>query len=373
MAVDEEKTGQVQDSTVRDRAVEHLTNFSRDLSEEEPFFLAVGLRKPHLPFIVPQEFYDIYPKESIELTPNNYAPVDMPKVAYASYELQGEERSNDNSERHQRFLLMRRSEATIYNNNISSYLLVVASLLIAGYADVAETNFTGQVNETLDDAKALEEVRGYQAAVSYTDHNVGVLLDTLKDLNLWDNTIVVFWGDHGWKLGHHGAWCKHTNFREDTNSPIIMRVPGATPAITDSLIEHVDLAATLADVAGLETLPTCPASNPGSVDRCTEGQSFKRLIEDPSIEWKNASYSQYIRGKVMGYSMTTKTARFTAWVNFDTEKNVTDWSGVQPEYYDHSSDPLENKNLALLDEYADNVALMFEQVKAGWRATISSL
>ncbi|GMH88472.1 hypothetical protein TrVE_jg6962 [Triparma verrucosa] len=332
MAVDEDKTGQVQDSTVRDRAVELLTNFSKgtDLSEDQPFFLAVGLRKPHLPFIVPQEFYDLYPKESIELTPNDYAPWDMPSVAYASWELQG-------------------------------------------YQDVADTNFTGQINETLDSSKALEEVRGYQAAVSYTDHNVGVLLDTLKDLNLQDNTIVVYWGDHGWKLGHHGAWCKHTNFREDTNSPIIIRVPGASAAITDSLIEHVDLAATLADIAGLTPLPTCPANDPGSVDRCTEGQSFKRLIEDPSLEWKNASYSQYIRGKVMGYSMTTKTARFTAWVAFDTEKNVTDWSNLQAEYYEHTTDPLENRNLANLDEFAADVAEMFEQVKAGWRATSSTI
>ena len=77
-------------------------------------------------------------------------------------------------------------------------------------------------------SSARQEVRGYQAGVSYTDNNVGVVLDELKALGHWNNTVIIFWGDHGWKLGQHGAWAKHTNFHCDTNTPVMLRVPGLT-------------------------------------------------------------------------------------------------------------------------------------------------
>jgi iduronate 2-sulfatase len=276
-----------------------------------------------------------------------------------------------------------------------------ASYELQNFPDVAATNFTGKINETLVDWKAREEVRAYQAGVSYTDSNIGAVLDELKAVGHWKDTIVLFWGDHGWKLGQHGAWAKHTNFFCDTNTPLMLRVPGITDGgmLSHALVEHVDIMATLVEAAGLPPVPTCPEHEPWKISRCTEGQSFLPLLSSKSnrMHWKNASYSQYPRinvkdsrgvpvPQIMGYSMNTdKGMRFTAWVEFDGVKNQTNWNmhncsfhynkmdncGV--ELYDHNSDPDENRNLAYLEDYKESVAQMLQQLKAGWRSTASAL
>lgn len=336
--VDEERTGLCQDSQVRDKAVYWLRNLSAR-TDATPWFLAVGFRKPHLSFAAPKQFYDLYHPDDTKLAANPYAPVDMPEIAYASYELQS-------------------------------------------YPDVAKTGFKGRINETLVDWKAKQEVRGYQAGVSYTDHNIGAVLDELKRLGHWDDTIIVFWGDHGWKLGQHGAWAKHTNFHHDTNTPLMLRVPGLTDGgkLSRALVEHVDIMATLAEAAGLEPLETCPETKPWTVRRCTEGKSFLKLARDPTLPWKSASYSQYPRagGKIMGYSMNTdKKFRFTAWVEFDPSTNTSSFTMRNKrcglELYDHNDDPGENHNLAYQAKHQDLVKQLFEQLQAGWRVTASSL
>ena len=264
-------------------------------------------------------------------------------------------------------------------------------------------------------------MRAYQAAVSYTDHNLGAVLGKLRESAvLWRSTLVVFWGDHGFKLGHHGAWCKHTNFQEDTATPLLLRLPGVTDGkalVSDALVEHVDLMATLVDAAGLPPVPTCPADKPWGVARCTEGVSLVPLARAPSTAWKNASFSQYPRAHkgswngIMGYSMRLPAARFTAWVLFDSAKNTTAWRmddercgfelweprGSPPHSlhrsqcihpvrsaplrsvlracrrYDLAADPLENVNLAYQKSEARRVQAHFEQLKAGWRATATEL
>lgn len=340
-SVDEKATGLCQDSEVREHAVSWLRNLTNRQSSQ-PWFLAVGFRKPHLSFAAPQEFYDLYNVNETKLASNPFAPWDMPAIAYASFELQGQ-------------------------------------------PDVKATGFTGQINETLVDWKALEEVRGYQAGVSYTDHNIGVILDELKALGHWNNTVIIFWGDHGWKLGQHGAWAKHTNFHDDTNTPVMLRVPGVTDGGVKShaLVEHVDIMATLLEAVGLAALPTCPQKEPWLTSHCTEGQSFLRLASQPAAPWKNASYSQFPRGGMMnppymGYSMNTdQNLRFTAWVDFNSRSNTTTFSMQGRkcgfELYNHSTDPDENYNLAYQGEYKDKVAEMFEQLKRGWRATASKM
>eukprot|EP00468_Gymnochlora_sp_CCMP2014_P008037 CAMPEP_0167754904 /NCGR_PEP_ID=MMETSP0110_2-20121227/8531_1 /TAXON_ID=629695 /ORGANISM="Gymnochlora sp., Strain CCMP2014" /LENGTH=512 /DNA_ID=CAMNT_0007640839 /DNA_START=19 /DNA_END=1558 /DNA_ORIENTATION=+ len=339
--VDEEKTGQIQDSQVRDHAVSWLRNLSRRDSDK-PWFVAVGFRKPHLSFASPSRFFDLYPEDEIKLANNPYAPRDMPEIA------------------------------TPLGNS-------------KNYPDVAATGFKGHINETLVNWKAKEEVRAYQAGVSYTDYNIGVVLDELKALGHWNDTIIVFWGDHGYKLGQHGAWCKHTNFQTDTNTPLMIRIPGRTEGgiVSDALVEHVDIMATLVEAAGLENVETCPEEKPWTVRRCTEGQSFLKLIDNPDAPWKNASYSQFPRDpgaprSYMGYSMTTdKKLRFTAWVDFNETTSTTTFSMNGPrcgfELYDHNIDPDENTNLAYRSEYKEMVAKLFGQLKAGWRATANAL
>jgi iduronate 2-sulfatase len=283
-SVDESQVGLCQDSQVREHALGWMRRLANGTEGSAPWFLAVGFRKPHLPFVCPQEFFEPYPETSADLAPNPFAPAEMPAIAYASYELQS-------------------------------------------YADVNALNFTGQINETLDDGKAAELVRAYKACLSYTDHNVGAVLGELKKLGQWESTIVIFWGDHGWKLGHHGAWAKHTNWREDTNSPMMLRIPGKTDGgvRSNALVDHVDVMATLVEAAGLAPLETCPEKEPWTVPRCTEGTSFLPLVASPERIWKNASFSQYRRaGDIMGYSMTLADSRFTAWAHFDASTNTSD-------------------------------------------------
>ena len=206
------------------------------------------------------------------------------------------------------------------------------------------------------------------------DAMVGTVFDATKSRGLWDDAVVVFWGDHGWKLGHHSAWAKHTDFRTDTNSPLIIKAPGVVGRSSNALVEHVDLMATLVELAGLEHVPLCPEKEPWATARCTEGTSLVPLLQ-AEVPWKNASYSQYPRGgeamPFMGYSMTTNSSRFTAWVEFDIGSNTTNWSMDKQqcgfELYDHASDPEENVNVAAARP--DEVSRLFEQLKAGWRAT----
>lgn len=336
-SVNESQTGLCQDSQVRQHAITWMRQLTAGEHGDKPWFLGVGFRKPHLPFVAPQEFFDLYPEDSIDLAPNPFAPTDMPPIAYASYELQN-------------------------------------------YPDVKDLGFTGQINETLEDGKARELVRAYQAALSYTDHNIGMVVDELKSLGQWDNTVIVFWGDHGWKLGHHGAWAKHTNWNEDTNSPLMLRVPGKTDGGVRSkaLVEHVDVMATLVDATGIEALESCPESQPWLTTRCTEGLSFMPLIEDPGRTWKSASFSQFQRRTdIMGYSMTLTNFRFTAWVEFDAKTNTTEFEvgckNCGLELYHLATDPLENRNLAYLDDYQEAVQQHFTQLKAGWRSALPGL
>lgn len=270
----------------------------RALSElkEKPFFLAVGFARPHLPFIAPKKYYDLYPKESVKHPDYAPEPVGVPKVAlHASGELRN-------------------------------------------YADIPEKG-------PIPDDKALELIRGYYAAISYTDAMIGRVIDQVDKLGLRDNTVVIVWGDHGWHLGNHGLWNKHSNFEKATRAPLIISVPGQRGGRkSNALVEFVDIYPSLAEICGI--------AKPEGV----EGSSFVPLLERPNRDWKTAVFSQYPRGKVMGYSMRTDRHRYTEW---GTE-------GV--ELYDYHSDPDEKQNLAVLPESAPLVKELSERLRAGWKA-----
>ncbi len=137
----------------------------------------------------------------------------------------------------------------------------------------------------MPDELARRLKHGYYAAVSYMDAQVGRLLDELDRLDLSRNTIIILWGDHGWKLGEHNAWCKHSNAENDVNAPLLLAVPGMQYAgqRTDVLVEFVDIYPTLCDLAGLP-LPSH-----------LEGTSFAPVLADPQRAWKTAAFSQYPR------------------------------------------------------------------------------
>jgi arylsulfatase A-like enzyme len=203
----------------------------------------------------------------------------------------------------------------------------------------------------LDDELARTLVHGYYASVSYTDALVGRVLDELKRLELRERTIVILWGDHGWHLGDHGLWCKHSNFESATHAPLILRVPGMTGAGRSSraLVEFLDIYPSLCELAGLP-LPEHLA-----------GRSFAPLLKDPGGAWKTAALSQYPRGPAMGRSMRTDRYRLTVWQD---RKDREKFHAV--ELYDHQTDPAENVNLAADPGYAERVKELLALFDEQW-------
>ncbi|MEY3896569.1 MAG: hypothetical protein RLZZ214_2089 [Verrucomicrobiota bacterium] len=279
-------------------------------NQPKPFFLAVGFIKPHLPFIAPKKYWDLYNPDTIPLAPNPFPQKDVPTFAVSG-----------GGELH-------------------------------GYDGVPK-------ERVLPDAYARKLKQGYFASTSFVDAQIGKLLDELDRLKLRENTIVVIWGDHGWKLGEHAAWAKHTNVENDTRAPLIISVPGMTNAgkTTPALVEFVDIYPSLADLAGLPK----PENQ--------EGFSFKPLFDDPSRPWKSAAFSQYPRGRrgkeIMGYTMRTDQYRFTQWVNGKDHTKV-----IASELFDHQADPLENTNVANIPANQEIVKKLAAQLSAGWKAAL---
>jgi arylsulfatase A-like enzyme len=208
---------------------------------------------------------------------------------------------------------------------------------------------TGPIAE--EQARALR--RGYFASVSYVDAQIGRVLAELDRLGLREHTIVVLWGDHGWYLGEHGMWNKHSNFEVATRTPLIFSVPWqkSTHARTSALAELVDVYPTLCQLAGLP-LP-----------EGLEGASLVPLLDDPGRAVKQAAFSQYPRPqqKAMGYTIRTEQHRYTEW-----RTAAGDVVGV--ELYDHQTDPQENVNLAGRASSRRVADQLRAQLRAGWRA-----
>ena len=300
------EAGEVEDNFYKDGKVAEIAVATlKDLAKKkEPFFLAVGFAKPHLPFVSPKKYWDLYDPAAIKLAPNPYHPKDSPEYAL----------TNSNELR----------------------------------------NYVGMPKEgPITDTMARQLKHGYYAAVSYTDAQVGKVINELDRLGLGKDTIIVLWGDHGWKLGEHGEWAKHTNFENDTNAPLLMAAPGmkAAGAHSNALVEFVDIFPTLSELAGLPI--------PGHL----EGVSFKPLLDNPNRPWKSAAFSQYPRGnKVMGYSMRTDRYRLTVWLGRNDHSHVD-----AIELYDHQVDPQENVNIAKHPENAELMKGLMEQWKKGWQ------
>lgn len=295
-----------QDGKVADLAVETLKELAK---KDQPFFLAVGFVKPHLPFVSPKKYWDMYDPADIKLATNRFVAKDSPEYAV---------NVNDGE--------------------------------IRAYSGIPPT---GDMPEDL--ARKLRHA--YYAGVSYTDAQIGRVMAELKTLGLDKNTIVVLWGDHGWNLGEHSLWGKHTNVENDVNAPLIISAPGQKAAgqSTPALAEFVDIYPTLCDLAGVP-LPDH-----------LEGVSLKPLMDNPSLPWKTAAFSQYPRKSdgqaLMGYTMRTDRYRFTVWVDRDDHTKVD-----AIELYDHQTDPQENTNVAKDPANAELVKSLMKQWEGGWQA-----
>lgn len=253
----------------------------RELHESDtPFFLAVGYAKPHLPFVAPKRFWDLYDPEKLP-------PVEQPKPPEGA----------------PGFALTAWGELRAYSNMPK--------------------------RGALTKAQTQRLRHGYAACVSYVDSQIGRLLDELDRLAIRDDTIVVFWSDHGFKLGELGGWCKHTNFELDARVPLIVSAPGlARGGRSEALVELVDLHPTLSELAGLPVLPAA------------EGVSFAPIVRDPAAAGEDAAFSQYPRSGYVGYSVRTAKHRYTEWRPAK--------GGGEPivELYEYSESFVESENLA---------------------------
>jgi iduronate 2-sulfatase len=299
------------DGLVADQAIEKLRAAAQ---KNQPFWLGVGLIRPHLPFNAPKKYWDLYDRSQLSLPTHKTMGKNTP--TFSMWKTENGEMSN--------------------------------------YSDMPPSPFPDDFTRQLK--------HGYYAATSYMDAQVGRVLDELDRLGLREKTIIVLWGDHGYKLGEHGGWCKHTNVDLDTRVPLLISAPALTTWGTSgkksaSLVELVDLYPTLADLCGLP------------ISTSLEGTSLVPILKNPAHRVKNATFSQYPGqlkiGPIMGYSMTTERYRFTRWVEQKNHQNI-----IVTELYDHQSDPQESVNIAGGDPHAERVRELSTQLQGGWRAAL---
>jgi len=243
--------------------------------QDKPFFIGFGLHKPHDPFFAPSKYFEQYPKSDTKLAVE--PPDRSPRVRLA-----------------------------IPN----------------------ETDFAA-----FTDKERKEFKRAYQACVSFADAQVGKVFDALDRLNLWDNTIIILMGDHGYHLGEHDWWNKVTVFELCARAPMMIWVPRAKGMgqPTSAIMEFVDLYPTLIDYAGL------PAPHRLS------GETLRPILDNPKLPGKAAAYTEVTRGSKMGRSVRTARWRYTEWGS-NGELGI--------ELYDHTKDPGEYYNLSGQPEWA---------------------
>ncbi|MGQ9576045.1 MAG: sulfatase [Thermoguttaceae bacterium] len=268
------------DGQIAEEAIRRLESATK--SPGQPWFLAVGFLKPHLPFCAPKKYWDLYDPADFPLPALKGPPQGAPPFAPTNW---GELRQ---------------------------------------YSDIPETG-------PLDDAKTRHLIHGYHAAVSYVDAQIGRVLDALDASGFAQNTIIVLWGDHGWHLGDHGMWCKHTNYEQAARIPLILVAPGiARPGVkTAALVETVDLYPTLCELAGLPV--------PAGLD----GTSLVAALKDPAAPTKKAVFHVYPRGQMMGRAVRTARYRLVEW-----KRPQAPASSAVLELYDYQTDPEEARNLA---------------------------
>ena len=283
-----DKTGKDEEHTDGKVATEGIKLL--ETNKDKPFFLAIGFYKPHTPYVAPAKYWEPYPMASVQLpTEPTGNRESKPKASLMS--------------------------------SPQPYFGV-----------------------TPDQARECKQA--YYAAISFVDAQIGRVLDTVDRLKLWDNTVVVFWSDHGYHLGEHGLWMKQSLFEESARVPMVIVAPGAkgNGRPCGRTVEFVDLYPTLADLAGLT-----PPKN-------LAGASLKPLLENPAANWTKPAFTQVWRGGFPGHSVRTERWRYTEWDN-----------GKQgAELYDHDADPREFQNLADDPKHADTVKELKALIAKNW-------
>lgn len=304
-----------------------IETIERIREQEKPWFLALGFYRPHLPFAAPKKYWDLYDRDEVPLPDNPSRPEGSPVFSMNSmYELRA-------------------------------------------YAGTDKKPHPVDGTIGADTTRLLKH--GYLASVSYVDACVGKVIDALKDMDLYDNTVIIIWGDHGWKLGDLGSWGKMTNYEIDLRVPLIVKAQGAGQRAqvngkekgneTEGLVELLDIFPSLCELAGVP------------VEDYLQGLSFVPLMENPDQEWKEAVFSQFHRrpkvahdgGRYMGYSVRTKDFHYIQWHSWDNQLKVAGDS-VTAELYDHRVDPYETLNRVEDMEYRDFLPVLTGYLYSNW-------
>ncbi len=258
--------------------------------EGSPFALCYGSINVHLPFRAPAKYWDLYDPAKLPLPDHKNKAEDVPgPMRHAWGEL-----------RH--------------------------------YFDIPDEG-------PLSDEQAIKLIHGYRAGVSYLDAQVGHLLDALDELGLADNTVVVLWVDHGFNLGEHGLWCKHSLYETSLQVPLIIRAPGTTKGSgVDSVVENLDVYPTVCDLLGLDKPPHL------------QGRSLTDLLSDPNASRDAYALSRYGNGD----SIRTNQYRYSRW------QKGSDFGGHT--LFDLQNDPGETTNLAESAAYADTVSTLHQKL-----------
>ena len=273
------------DGKIADEGVRQIQNLA---SNSEPFFLAVGFKKPHLPFVAPKKYWDIYDRDSISLAPyREWAENDVEFVHNPG--------------------------AEFFN----------------GYDNVPPM---GDWSYDIQ----REYRHGYYACVSFIDQQVGRLIDELKNQGIYDNTIIVLWGDHGFSLGDHSNWGKHTNFEYATRSPLIIKAPGLSAGVvSQSPSELLDIYPTLVDLAGF------------SVPDTLDGNSLVPILKGETDQVKSFAVSQYRRGGNQGFVLRSNYYQYVEWIDDDLIQHQ--------QLFNFEDDPYQTANLAFDPAYQQMV------------------
>ena len=284
------------DGGVAFTAAKRIREFSK---KDQPFFLAVGFVKPHLPFIAPKKYWDLYDRASLPLSAFQKLPEDSPH------------------------------DLAFYSNSGE----------LRDYADIPK-------HGPIPEAQQRELIHGYAACVSYIDALVGGLMQTLEECGVVDNTIICLWGDHGFHLGEHGHWGKVTNYEDATRAPLIISAPGRKGGSrVGALTEFLDVYPTLCELAGLP------------IPSHVQGKSLVPLMsgeKDPIHEAAISQMSPGLQSGVMGWTLRSPRYRYIEWREADLRGKTAVFGRkvLAAELYDYEKDPQERKNLAADPAYA---------------------
>ncbi|MCK4921195.1 MAG: sulfatase [Bacteroidales bacterium] len=282
------------DGKTADKTIADLKRLSKT---GQPFFLAAGFLKPHLPFNAPDKYWKMYDPDKIMLPENDSKPENAPDESMHNF------------------------------GELRNYGMIPKE---------------GPVSAEM--AKML--IHGYYSCVSYTDAQIGKVLNALDELGLTENTIIILWGDHGWNLLEHGLWCKHSNYETSLHAPLIIRAPGIDGGKTNhSISEFIDIYPTLCELSGIE------------IPVHVEGESLIERLQNPEKTENDYAVSKYYNGTTL----------------IEGDYFFTEWSSAEKPFisrmlYNHKSDPGENLNISEMDEYLELSQKMTEDLHEKWGA-----